>query len=132
MTDRLPDEVTSFVLQHVHSVRQLELLLDLHNHHAREVTVEVVSRAHSLRDEQAAALLEDLARRGLLTKSDEGEQALYKYEPRTKELGHQVTTLAKVYPTYRDSVISLIFSRPSESVRSFADAFRLRKDENDG
>ena len=44
------------------------------------------------------------------------------------ELDQAVVRLAKDYAERRVTVITLIFSKPVDKLRTFADAFRLRKD----
>jgi hypothetical protein len=46
----------------------------------------------------------------------------------TPALDAAVAQLAKDYAERRVSVITLIFSKPVDKLRTFADAFRLRKD----
>jgi hypothetical protein len=38
-----------------------------------------------------------------------------------------VRVLERLYATHRVKIISRIFSKPPDSVRNFADAFRLRR-----
>lgn len=46
-------------------------------------------------------------------------------------LEQAVRVLERLYATHRVKIISRIFSKPPDSVRNFADAFRLRrKDES--
>lgn len=73
----------------------------------------------------ASDLLVDLAGRGFLVEKEEGA---FVYEPKPG-LAKQVDALASAYSGYRVTIINLIFSKPSEGVQSFADAFRLRRDE---
>ena len=131
VADRLPAEVKRFINKHLHGFSQLELLLHLHDNPSEAVTPAMAARELRLGEEQAAGLLHDLHARGLLAVSDsEGRRQSYRYEPRTRELARQVDALAEIYPTYRHRVVQLIFSKPRESVTNFAEAFRLRKDED--
>jgi hypothetical protein len=132
VVDRLPHELTRLIRKHIHGVSQLEVLLYLHDQPTSQVTAEVVGRDQRMAEDQAAALLHDLHSRGLVAAIDHEGQRSYRYEPKTRELARQVDALAQSYPKYRHSIIQLIFSKPSESVTNFAEAFRLRKDEEDG
>ena len=132
MVERLPEDARRFILTHIHAVTQLELLLDLHDRPKQEVSTEMVAREHRLGDEQADDLLHDLYARGFLARSTVEDRLRYRYQPESRELDRQVDAVAELYPKYRHSIIQLIFSRPGESVRRFAEAFRLRKDRNDG
>jgi hypothetical protein len=131
VSDPLPPEVKRFINKHLHGFSQLELLLHLHDNPSEPVTPAMAARELRLGEEQAADLLHDLRTRGLLATGDsEGRRESYRYEPSTRELAHQVDALAEIYPTYRHRVVQLIFSKPTESVMNFAEAFRLRKDED--
>lgn len=73
----------------------------------------------------AADLLTDLGGRGFLEETSDG----YVYKP-TPALAKGVDAVADAYGSYRVAIINLIFSKPSEGVQSFADAFRVRRDED--
>ena len=131
VADPLPREVKSFINRHLHGFSQLELLLHLHENPSEPVTAAMAARELRLGEEQAAALLQDLHTSGLLATCDsEGRRESYRYEPSTRELARQVDALAEIYPTYRHRVVQLIFSKPPDSLTHFAQAFRLRKDED--
>lgn len=132
MANRLPDEVTRFIAKHIHGFTQLELLLFLYNNPTEQVTPAMAGRELRMGDEQTAALLHDLRSRGLLVATESEGKYTYRYEPKTPELSRQVAALAQSYPKYRHLIIQLIFSKPAESVTNFAEAFRLRKDDEDG
>jgi hypothetical protein len=76
-----------------------------------------------IRPESAAHWLDDLAARGLLLE-DGGR---YRYHPSTDGTESTIDDLAESYAKYRVAVIGLIFSKPSERVTVFADAFRIRR-----
>ncbi|MGH2757531.1 MAG: hypothetical protein ACRDI3_07065 [Actinomycetota bacterium] len=132
VVDGLSHEVTVFISKHIHGFSQLELLLHLHDEPERQVTIDVVAREQRMAEDQAAGLLHDLHSRGLLIAIDEEGKRSYRYEPKSQELARQVDALSQTFPKYRHAIVQLIFSKPSESVTNFAEAFRLRKDEDDG
>ena len=132
MAAPLPPEVTRFISKHIHGFTQLELLLYLHAQPTIEVTTKIVAHEQRMTEDQAAALLHDLHSRGLLVTRDLEGKRHYRYEPKSKELVQQVEALAQTYPKYRHAIIQIIFSKPVESVTNFAEAFRLRKDGDDG
>lgn len=75
--------------------------------------------------------LRAMGTRGLVRVTDGGPAAEFLYEPRTPELRDTVAELALAYADRRVTVIGLIFSKPVDKLRSFADAFRIRKDRSD-
>ena len=66
--------------------------------------------------------------RGLVAAATEG----YRFRPRTAELAEKTQRLADCYRERRTAVITVIFSRPTDAVRSFAEAFRIKKGPSDG
>ena len=61
----------------------------------------------------------------------EREPGCYQYAPRTPELHAVVTRVDEMYRQRRVAVITLIASKPIESVRAFSDAFRIRRKKED-
>ena len=125
----IPREVQAFIRSHLNSVAQLEILLLLHGAPARPHSPEEVAEALRIDPAWAAAEMQRLHAGGLFQAA--AEPAAYCYRPATPALDATVTGLAKAFSTHRVSVITMIFSTPSDSVGSFADAFKLKRD-NDG
>lgn len=107
------------------SVEQLEILLLLRAHRGRDWSAEEIAKELRIAALSAANRLLDLAGRGLLVEASPGR---FRYEPNDQALGAAVEGLAKVYPERRVSVIEIIFSKPNDVIRTFADAFKLRRD----
>jgi hypothetical protein len=57
---------------------------------------------------------------------------LYRYAPTSDSLDKTIATLAAVYVGFRFRVIDAILAKPSEYVRVYADAFRIRKGDGNG
>jgi hypothetical protein len=125
----LPEEVRRFITDHIDSVEQLEILLLLHQHPERSWTAESVARELRISALSADDRLKDMARSGLLAKV-QGSEVEYRYAP-SHQLGEVVAGLATAYAERRVTVINLIFSKPIDKIRTFADAFRLRRDDDD-
>lgn len=128
MARGIPRETQTFIRTYIRSIRQMEVLLWLREHEGRPVTPALLAKEERLDAVMADDLLKALATTGFLTGPD--EDGAYRYGP-APDLGAQVDKLADVYGTYRVSVINFVFSMPSESVQSFADAFRIRKEDDD-
>lgn len=129
MPDGIGEDLQRFIAAHVHSVEQIEVLLLLKKEPAREWTASEVSRALSSHPHSVETRMLDLRARGLV-KSREGEQEFrFRYAPEPG-LDVLVEQLARAYAERRTSVINLIFSKPIDSIRTLADAFRLRPEED--
>ncbi len=127
----LPEDVRRFIVDHIDSVEQLEILLLLHQHRDRAWNAESVARELRISPMSAGDRLEDLRHSELLTRKS-GTELEYRYAPASPKLDATVGGLITAYAERRVTVINLIFSKPVDKIRTFADAFRLRKDDDNG
>lgn len=125
--DDIPEEVKRFMTEYINSLFQLETLLLLYEKKEVDWSVEDTDRQLHMGSQLAGKLLADLHARGLLSLRETPDR-LYRYSPSTVQLDQAVSALAMAYKERRVSVISFLFSRPLDKVRSFADAFRFRRD----
>jgi len=125
----IPEKVRRFIVDHINSVESLEILLLLFADTGREWSALEVGRTLYTRPESAAAQLQELHRAKLLLAIAGGEAPKYRFHAASPEAAI-VADLEKVYKTRRVSVISFIYSKPTDPLRAFSDAFRLRKDES--
>lgn len=130
MTRGIPKDTQAFLRAHIRSIGQLEFLLALREGADRSWTPEAAAKHQRVDPAVAEAQMLEAAAAGFL--DGPGEQGEFRYSPKSHELAGQLDRLAEIYKTYRVSVINFVFSMPSESVQSFADAFRIRRDEDDG
>ncbi len=126
----LPEAVRRFIADHIDSVEQLEILLLLFHHPERSWTAEAVARELRISALSAGDRLKDMARSTLLARV-QGSEGEYRYAPENQQQGVVVAGLAAAYSERRVTVINLIFSKPIDKIRTFADAFRLRRDDDD-
>jgi len=129
MPERFSAALTSFVAEHIPSVLALEVLLLLR---ASSRSWDATALAAELRIDRhfAGAQLEALARSGLLERPGEGGS--YRYAPSSPERDEIVRELEAEYAERRVSIVTLIYAAPTERARAFADAFRVRKEPEDG
>jgi hypothetical protein len=130
MADGISKDVERFVERHIQSVSQLELLLLLRTAPDQTWSAEQIAREMRVELVWAQAQLVSFCERGLVERLGEGSTE-FRYRPRTPELEKAVTELARAAVLHRVRLIELIYSRPSDHLRAFADAFKLRK-ETDG
>lgn len=129
-TNGLPNIVREFIIEHIDSVEQVEILLLLRQKTGRTWTAEAMARELRIAVSSAATRLADLKKLGFVVPVD-GAPGEYRYAPRTPELDETVRGLSEAYSERRVTVINLIFSKPIDKIRTFADAFRLRKEDED-
>jgi hypothetical protein len=123
----ISDEARRLIADRISSAEMLEILLLLAGAPERGWTADEVSRQVFTVPAAAIASLEGLVGQGLAA-SDGAANPTYRFAPATPELERQVAALASAYRQSRVAVIQLVFARPSDPLRSFADAFRMRRD----
>lgn len=124
--DDLDPLVRELILRQIHSLDQLEVLLLLHSDPDRSWTAADVGAQLKTSEEAARLRLSDLHQRGFAAT---GDKDTFQYRPSTKATAAAVAALAAIYPERRHAVITLIFSRPPEALKSFSEAFRLKGDQ---
>lgn len=124
---KIPEQVRQFIRERIDSAETLEILILLERAPERAWSADEVAKTVFTVPTAATKRLEGLVTDGLAS-SDGIAGASYRYEPRTDELRQQVAAVAAAYRTSRIDVIKLVFDRPPDPLRSFADAFKLRKE----
>jgi DNA-binding HxlR family transcriptional regulator len=127
MSEAFPNELKQFIAQHVESLAQLEALLILRqNPDQHWQSAELAQRLYITPD-MCEAILADLERRGFAARASDGKA--YYYQSREPAVDRLIDDLATVYQQRRVAVITEIYSKPVTKVQTFADAFRLRREE---
>ena len=125
----LPEIVRRLLAEHINSVEQLEVLLLLRDRAERSWTPAQASEQIRSGADSVARRLQDLHKRGFVTREEEGPT--YRYAPPPERVA-AIDALARAYAERRHQVIELIFAKPIENLRVYSDAFRLRKEPEDG
>lgn len=124
----LPVEVRQLVSRHVTTMEQVEVLLLLVRSSGRSLSVDEIRAELRLQPAAPApATLQNLQDGGLVER-EAAHPARYRYAPANDALRRAVELLAVAYNERPVTLIRLIYERPNP-VQSFADAFRLRRDE---
>jgi len=122
--NHLHHRATKFLTEHITSVSQLELLLLLRTNLQSEWTVRDLARELRVDEAWATAQLGIFVEQGVVSVAS---PLKFSYQPANKELEQDVAAVAQAYLVNRVSVIEFIYGRPNQSMRAFADAFRVRK-----
>jgi len=123
--------IRDFITEQIDSVLQLEVLLLLFAHRSRAFTVDDITKELKIDANWLSAQLARLCSVGILVCMSQSNVSTYQYQPAKRELDEIVQGLADAYAQRRVSVVSLIFNKPTDRLRHFADAFRFRKDRGD-
>ena len=119
----VPADVKRFIAAEIESVGQLDVLLLLRGVADKDWTAGEVARALVMQAPSVEIWLQKMAARGLV--ASVGDK--YRFAPPTAEVERTIDGLAESYAKYRVAVIGTIFSRPSEGVTQFSEAFRVRR-----
>lgn len=122
----LPSDVESFISYCIDSVEQVEILLLLSAERERHWTIDDLSKHLRSSRRSVGLRLSSLVAHGLVARS--GMSFYYAAADHDDAL---VKRLAEVYTQRRNSVIRRIFMDRQDPMRTFADAFRIREDDDD-
>jgi len=118
----IPLVVTEFIEKYIESVDVLEILLWLRKTPENAWGASAVSKALALDNAVVAARLNELESLGLLRQRTVENDRLYQYGPAAQEVISAIDELAKVYSTFRVSIVGLIFSKPLKDIHTFPDS----------
>lgn len=115
----------SFLTRYIHSVEQLETLCLLAENSGKSWSEQEIFKSIQSSHESVASNLRYFAEaRFLIVEAG----ANYRFSPQPPELARLAFELMKIYRERRVAVIDAIYKAPLDPIRSFADAFRIRKD----
>lgn len=123
MDDGLSPTVRSFVFAYIDSIEMLEIVLSLAEQPDVSFTAEAISERLRTSPSSAHTRLVALHRQQLVDRTADGRY-LFSAGSRHREVLQEV---AAAYRERRVRIVNLIYSRPSEVVTVFADAFLLRR-----
>lgn len=124
----LPATVLAFVESHLRSVDELQLLITCMHSGDRWWDAAGAARELGISETTARRALDHLAAHNLFDLRVTGA-VRYQFRPGTPELAEAAHGLAAAYRANPVAVINRVAAAPRRSVRDFADAFRIRKDD---
>lgn len=126
-SDQIPDELVAFLKGRLTTADQIEIVLLLLRDPSRSWTASEVSVELGMAPESAAMRLFLLASQGLIL-FEPSSVPRYRYAGADETADRLLRELAQTYATNRAEVIRAIDARTdADPLRSFADAFKLKK-----
>jgi hypothetical protein len=128
----LPKELQEFVIQSFDSVEELETFLLLHESASRNWTAAEISRQLQSNVVSIERRLKDLIQKKLIIQIPtitSNDKSSFCYTPVNVTLNRLALQLTSFYKTHRIRIIELLFSKSKLKLNSFADAFKIRKDD---
>lgn len=119
----IPNTVRWVIAERIDSVPELEAILLLRDDPTRAWNAEEAGQRLYVSTNVASHVLGVLSERGFFVRA--GDR--YRYQPESPRLGVVVDQLAIAYARQLVAVTQMIHSKPSQNLRDFVDAFRLRK-----
>jgi hypothetical protein len=123
----IPQSVIDFLAEQIDSVLELEVLLLLRASAPQRWCSDDLAAALKIDAAWADQQLEKFVDRAILAR-DNATPLCYTYAPANPPLDDTIRAVADAYASHRVRIIGLIFSKPTSNLKSFADAFRIRKD----
>jgi len=106
----------------------LDVLIRLHDNPDAAFTSAELEAATHVRGGALSRVIDDLREAGLARVVDREGTLSVLYGARVGEQRDDVAALALMYHQRPVSLVRLVYEQPSTQLRSFSDAFRLRKD----
>ena len=127
--DALAPEVMAFLLSDVRSLEDLQVLMSCAESPGRWWDAAGMAREAGVSVTAARHALDHFVRRNLLDIRVTGD-VRYSFSPATGDLQHAVLACAAAYRSRPLAVVKVIAGARQTSVRDFADAFRIRRDDD--
>jgi predicted ArsR family transcriptional regulator len=121
-------EVLQFILETLETVPHLEAALLIWQNQSTEWTADLLAHRIYVSSAMGRSILEDLTRQGMLRKS-QPRSPLYMYDPIWDAERGMLPRVAELYRRQLVQVTKLIHSKGSSSVREFARAFQIKKEQ---
>ena len=121
-------DVRELVRMHVSSMDHVEVVVHLSDKLGSGMTEQELRAATRLEPRQLFAALDDLVEADILR--FDGAARTWHFAPRSAEDRSAVEALATLYHQRPVTLVKLVYSMPSRSIATFADAFRLREDKS--
>lgn len=123
-TSRLPLEIKSFLIQFIDSISHLEVLLMLFSTPEKKWDAQNVSKELRSNVTAATIQLENLHSKGLIAVDDSRQ---FSYHA-SHELNDSIKLLYILYHDKPVAIVSCIYEKPTDKLKGFSDAFKLKKD----
>lgn len=121
----MPPEIMVFISRYIFTVGHLETLIFFLQNRDQVYTAEDIGREMRTNPTMANRQLMDLAGALELT---EGEPIRFKFKTTDTEQVILIVRLSELFKHRRQAVISAIYNPQIDTIRSFADAFKIKKD----
>ena len=124
MSNEISEDLRNFIRRNVNSVSLLDLLLFLKKNPEKFWTPEEISVEMRTNPSYAMAQMGELVTLRIL-RCEDSHRFIFAPSPEDLE---SIDQLEQLYNSRRSTVINYIYSQPIDSIRDFANAFKIKKD----
>lgn len=124
MSQSFPAELRQFIKGSLDSLEELEILLLLYKNSARQFSPEAVNQEIRSSLTSIQQRLDSLLRKNLVTMDESASS--YRFRNGDQALTDIVSSLEKAYRERRLHVIELLYDPKMDTIKSFAEAFRIK------
>jgi hypothetical protein len=128
LAEAFPEHVVRFLDGNIESIDQLEILRVLGEDPARNWSAESIASEIQAKVPDTVHHLAALQSRGLIVTDLQSQTTFARYGPRDPAIATVLDELLRLYRERPVSMIKLVYARAADPLRSFVDAFRLRKE----
>jgi hypothetical protein len=121
----VPLEIKKFIYENIETVGHLEVLCTFLNHPGRKWDAESLQKELRSHITIAGKQLRHLESKGLIKEESDG---LFIFFPDSELKAELVTILFDLYRSAPTAIITIIYDKPTDALKVFADAFKLKKD----
>ena len=123
-------DVIQFARHYIRSIDDLQVFIACANQHDRWWDAAGLARTMFIAESRAARALERLARTNLLDIRI-SDAIRYRFQPGSDDLAIRAAAFSAAYHKSPADIVKLVARcHVSDSVRDFADAFRIKRDDN--
>ncbi len=126
--DPIPEDIKRFIEMNIDSVDQLEILRVLGEDPLKEWGATALVQEVQTQVETLGQHLAALQARGLLVIKTQGSELYCSYGASHPEVEDMINKLLRVYRERPVTMINLVYAKARRDLQSFADAFRLKKE----
>lgn len=131
--EQIPRAARDLIIERIHSIEALEVVVALHERKERAVPTRELCATLRISPSSAESALQELCSGGLVVCEPDSAR----YQPSSRELDAAVESLVDAYARHRVETLVLISKNAigrvrNDALRIFAEAFRVRKGNDDG
>jgi len=129
--ENFSEEIQRFIRHNIKSLDYLKILLFFKENNDQKWTAYNIGKKLYLHHTIVKDILNFLSERGFLKIERQEKEHFYSYNPRNEDLHNRVEQLAQLDRHYPVSLINFIYSLSKNPIQSFADAFKLKSEEEE-